>query len=84
MGWTAYAASIGVGLAIGVIYGLVQVRSPAPPIIALLGLLGILAGESLVSHFRGHADALAQCLHSKTFASTATTKPSKEKPDVRS
>lgn len=67
MSWTVYAASLGVGLLVGVIYGLVQVRSPAPPIIALLGLLGILGGEALVSHFRGHVDALSQCLHSKTF-----------------
>jgi XapX domain-containing protein len=35
-----YLVSLIVGLAIGVIYGLVAVRSPAPPIIALLGLLG--------------------------------------------
>jgi XapX domain-containing protein len=41
-----YIISLIVGLGIGVIYGLVSVRSPAPPIIALLGLLGMLAGES--------------------------------------
>ena len=29
-----------VGLGVGVIYGLIRVKSPAPPIIALLGLLG--------------------------------------------
>jgi XapX domain-containing protein len=28
-----------VGLGVGVIYGLIRVKSPAPPIIALLGLL---------------------------------------------
>jgi XapX domain-containing protein len=38
-----YLVSLFVGLAIGVIYGLVSVRSPAPPIVALLGLLGMLA-----------------------------------------
>ena len=34
-----------VGLAVGVLYGLIRVKSPAPPIIALLGLLGMVLGE---------------------------------------
>ena len=36
-----------VGLAVGVIYALVRVKSPAPPIIALLGLLGMVIGEQV-------------------------------------
>ncbi len=68
MTWHAYAISLGVGLAIGVIYGLLTVRSPAPPIIALLGLLGMLAGESLIQWVRGHQDALSHALHDKSFA----------------
>jgi XapX domain-containing protein len=36
-----------VGLGVGVIYGLLRVKSPAPPIIALLGLLGMVVGEQL-------------------------------------
>jgi len=36
-----------VGLAVGVLYGLIRVKSPAPPIIALLGLLGMVLGEQL-------------------------------------
>jgi XapX domain-containing protein len=36
-----------VGLGVGVIYGLIRVKSPAPPIIALLGLLGMVLGEQL-------------------------------------
>jgi XapX domain-containing protein len=43
-----YVLSAAVGLLVGVIYGLLQVRSPAPPVIALVGLLGILIGEQLV------------------------------------
>jgi XapX domain-containing protein len=43
-----YLFSLGAGLLIGVIYSLLGVRSPAPPIIALVGLLGILAGEQIV------------------------------------
>jgi XapX domain-containing protein len=37
--------SFAVGLGIGVIYGLIRVKSPAPPIVALLGLLGMVLGE---------------------------------------
>lgn len=36
-----------VGLGVGVIYGLLRVKSPAPPIIALLGLLGMVVGEQV-------------------------------------
>lgn len=39
--------SFAVGLGVGVIYALVRVKSPAPPIIALLGLLGMVFGEQL-------------------------------------
>jgi XapX domain-containing protein len=45
----SYVASLILGLVVGVVYGLVKVRSPAPPAIALLGLLGMLAGEQVVS-----------------------------------
>ena len=43
----AYLVSLAVGLLVGVIYALFDVRSPAPPIIALVGLLGILLGEQM-------------------------------------
>jgi XapX domain-containing protein len=43
-----YLLSLGVGLLVGVIYSLLNVRSPAPPLVALVGLLGILAGEQIV------------------------------------
>ncbi|MCC4635750.1 XapX domain-containing protein [Xanthomonas dyei] len=42
-----YLFSLGAGLLVGVIYSLLNVRSPAPPVIALVGLLGILVGEQL-------------------------------------
>jgi XapX domain-containing protein len=42
-----YVLSLALGLLVGVIYALFQVRSPAPPVIALVGLLGILLGEQL-------------------------------------
>lgn len=43
-----YLLSLGVGILVGVIYSALGVRSPAPPAIALLGLLGMLLGEQLV------------------------------------
>jgi XapX domain-containing protein len=43
-----YLFSLGAGVLVGVIYHLIGVRSPAPPLIALVGLLGILAGEQLI------------------------------------
>jgi XapX domain-containing protein len=40
-----YLVSLLMGLAVGVAYGLVQIRSPAPPLIALVDLLGMVLGE---------------------------------------
>jgi XapX domain-containing protein len=45
---TMYLISLGAGVLAGVIYGLIGVRSPAPPAIALIGLLGMLLGEQIV------------------------------------
>jgi XapX domain-containing protein len=42
-----YVISLAVGLLVGVIYALLHVRSPAPPVVALIGLFGILAGEQI-------------------------------------
>ena len=43
-----YLLSLGAGLLVGIIYSLLNVRSPAPPVIALIGLLGMLLGEQIV------------------------------------
>ena len=43
-----YLLSLGAGLLVGIVYSLLNVRSPAPPIIALVGLLGILVGEQII------------------------------------
>lgn len=42
-----YLLSLGAGLLVGAIYGLIHVRSPAPPLVARVGLLGILLGEQI-------------------------------------
>jgi XapX domain-containing protein len=47
-----YAISLVIGLCVGGLYGLLGVRSPAPPVVALVGLLGILLGEQLVPWIR--------------------------------
>jgi XapX domain-containing protein len=38
-----------VGLGVGVLYGLIRVKSPAPPIVALLGLLGMVGEQFGIS-----------------------------------
>ena len=43
-----YLLSLGAGLLVGIIYSLLNVRSPAPPVVALIGLLGILVGEQII------------------------------------
>ena len=43
-----YLFSLGAGLLVGVVYSLLNVRSPAPPLVALIGLLGILIGEQII------------------------------------
>ena len=43
-----YLLSVGAGVLVGVIYSLLNVRSPAPPLVALVGLLGILIGEQII------------------------------------
>lgn len=46
--------ALAVGLIVGAFYGSLNVRSPAPPYVALLGLLGILLGEQGVQAVRRH------------------------------
>lgn len=42
-----YILSLAAGLLFGFLYSLLGVRSPAPPVVALLGLLGMLLGEQI-------------------------------------
>jgi XapX domain-containing protein len=50
------------GLAVGVAYGLFKVHSPAPPLIALVGLLGMVLGEQAVNAVRHHVVPPAKAL----------------------
>ena len=47
----ALLISFAVGLVVGVVYGVIRVKSPAPPIVALLGLLGMVLGEQVGGRF---------------------------------
>jgi len=51
-----YLVSLGAGLLAGLVYGLIGVRSPAPPVVALVGLAGILLGEQMVPVAKRIAD----------------------------
>ncbi|WP_414448918.1 DUF1427 family protein [Burkholderia sp. 22PA0099] len=47
-----YLVSLGAGALIGVIYSAIRVRSPAPPLIALVGLLGMVLGTQALPAVR--------------------------------
>jgi XapX domain-containing protein len=63
-----------VGLGVGVLYGLIRVKSPAPPIVALLGLLGMVLGEQLGTWMQTKKldvpRAAAVCLVGESYGST--------------
>jgi XapX domain-containing protein len=46
-----YLFSLAAGMFVGLIYSLLEVRSPAPPAVALIGLLGMLIGEQAIPWF---------------------------------
>ena len=48
----AYLLSLLVGIGVGVAYALLGIRSPAPPLVALVGLLGIVLGEQGVLYVK--------------------------------
>ncbi|MFE0678505.1 DUF1427 family protein [Streptomyces sp. NPDC058867] len=43
----ALLQALGAGVMVGVLYGVIRVKSPAPPLIALTGLAGMLAGYAV-------------------------------------
>lgn len=49
-----YATSLAMGVAVGVLYALTGIKSPAPPVIALIGLFGIVIGEQGGAFIRQH------------------------------
>jgi XapX domain-containing protein len=76
----AMVISFVVGLVVGVAYGLIRVKSPAPPIIALLGLLGMVLGE------QGGSWLLAKKIEATNMASVQVlgeTKDQQQYPHTR-
>ena len=67
-----------VGLGVGVLYGLIRVKSPAPPIVALLGLLGMVLGEQLGIWMQTKKldvpHAAAVCLVGESYNSAASVR----------
>jgi XapX domain-containing protein len=43
-----YVVALAAGIVVGLFYGCLGVRSPAPPVVALIGLFGILIGEQIL------------------------------------
>lgn len=43
-----WLVSLAVGLLAGALYAAADIHSPAPPVIALLGLFGMLVGEQII------------------------------------
>ncbi|MFF9853121.1 DUF1427 family protein [Streptomyces litmocidini] len=41
-----YVQTFSTGVLVGVLYGALRVKAPAPPLVALFGLLGMVAGQS--------------------------------------
>lgn len=64
----AYFISLGAGVLVGLVYALLKVRSPAPPAIALIGLLGMLIGEQLLTLAVRQATAAQTTPHDKAAA----------------
>lgn len=60
----ALLISFVVGMLVGLAYGVIRVKSPAPPIVALLGLLGMVLGE------QAGAWLLTNNIHPKNAASS--------------
>ena len=76
-----YLLSLGAGVLVGVVYSLLHVRSPAPPLVALVGLLGILVGEQFIpvaQQMATGAPLRVACEHSRTFAHIFGKLPGKD------
>lgn len=83
-----YFVSLAVGVLVGVIYALLQVRSPAPPIIALVGLLGMVLGEqvpSLIQQIRAKEGSQRFSMQAEVrpLAPVEPTQPAQKSPSAR-
>ena len=75
----AYLFSFGLGCVVGLLYGLCRVKSPAPPIIALLGLLGMVLGESGYTWWKTFIHSPERgCIHVQRNCFRATHRPCRD------
>ena len=67
-----------VGLGVGVFYGVIRVKSPAPPIVALLGLLGMVLGEQFGTWIKAKkldvSHAASVCLVGESYDSATSAR----------
>ena len=66
--------SLGAGALAGLIYALLKVRSPAPPAVALIGLLGMVIGSALGGKLL-HQDTAALTPAGVTLPVVADSRP---------
>ncbi|WP_031363536.1 DUF1427 family protein [Caballeronia sordidicola] len=69
-----YLISLAAGFVVGLLYCLVRVQSPAPPLIALAGLLGIVLGEHTIPVVRAHL--FPESVQVRQLETPASAKPS--------
>ncbi len=48
-----YLISFAIGCGVGLIYAALRTKSPAPPLVALIGLLGMLLGQASLGWIKG-------------------------------
>jgi XapX domain-containing protein len=79
----ALLISFAVGLVVGVLYGVIRVKSPAPPIVALLGLLGMVIGEQMGGWVLAKKVSLTQaasvCIVGKHWGGRTDSQPAAQK-----
>ena len=75
--------SFAVGLLVGVLYGVIRVKSPAPPIVALIGLLGMVLGEQaggwILAKKVNLTQAASVCLVGKHWDERAGSQPAMQR-----
>jgi XapX domain-containing protein len=64
--------SFAVGLLVGALYAFLRVRSPAPPLAALMGLLGMVWGEQVIQRWLTPTPAQTQTAPPKPAGQTAS------------
>jgi XapX domain-containing protein len=71
----SYLISLGVGFTVGVLYWLLKVQSPAPPLIALAGLLGMVLGEHTIPVVKAQFFTMASAAQAEQPVQLVSDKP---------